>query len=362
MRTDTVSNTNFNRNTAVKATDGASLFREQFYNKANDPTQFKQLLTDTYGTSHNTVAAESLHQQALQSDVSWLPEVDYLPAGEFNGRLGAYNPNTDTVYISDDLRGTPAAHQVFIEEVELQIDSRVNSVDTQGDEGDQFSANLQGKKLSTQQLREIWLENDHCHLNVEGQMIAAEIRGSAPVGDVDIDAIVQAVPADIQRAHPGNIEEHIQRIVSVAQREGLSQQQTAYVLATATHESHLGRYMEELASGSAYEGRTDLGNTQPGDGVRFKGRGYVQITGRANYQDWSNRLGIDLVANPELAENPEIAAEILVIGMRDGSFTGRSLDQYVNESGTDFINARRVVNGTDVADLIAGYANDFNTN
>ncbi|MGI9418465.1 MAG: peptidoglycan-binding protein [Geminicoccaceae bacterium] len=180
------------------------------------------------------------------------------------------------------------------------------------------------------------------------------------VGNPDIGALVQAVPADIRNAHPGNIADDIERIVDVAQREGLTQEQTAYVLATATHESHLGRFMEELSSGAQYEGRLDLGNTQPGDGVRFKGRGYVQITGRANYQDWSNRLGVDLVGNPELAENPDIAAEILVRGMRDGTFTGRRLDTYINDSGTDFVNARRVVNGTDRASLIAGYAGDFN--
>ncbi|MEZ5932674.1 MAG: LysM peptidoglycan-binding domain-containing protein [Alphaproteobacteria bacterium] len=177
-------------------------------------------------------------------------------------------------------------------------------------------------------------------------------------GDADIDALVQAVPTSIRNASP-DVAQHIQRILQVAQQEGLTREQTAYVLATATHESHLGRYMEELASGAAYEGRRDLGNTQPGDGVRFKGRGYVQITGRANYQDWSNRLGVDLVGNPERAEDPDIAAQILVRGMKDGTFTGRRLDDYINASGTDFRNARRTVNGTDRADLIAGYAQDF---
>jgi putative chitinase len=71
-------------------------------------------------------------------------------------------------------------------------------------------------------------------------------------------------------------------------------------------------WMEELATGSAYEGRTDLGNIHPGDGVRFKGRRYVQIKGRSNYQYWLERLGVDLIENPELAENSDISAKILV--------------------------------------------------
>ncbi len=98
--------------------------------------------------------------------------------------------------------------------------------------------------------------------------------------------------------------------------------QIAYVFATAQHESHFGRFMMELSSGSAMEGRADLGNTQPGDGRRFKGRGFVQITGRRNYTIWSKKLGIDLIDHPEKAAVPDIAAIILVRGMRDGNFTG----------------------------------------
>lgn len=77
-------------------------------------------------------------------------------------------------------------------------------------------------------------------------------------------------------------------------------------LAQLAHESLQLVYMEELASGAAYEGRKDLGNTQVGDGKRFKGRGPIQLTGRANYQAAGNALGIDLVAKPELVATPEI--------------------------------------------------------
>ena len=98
--------------------------------------------------------------------------------------------------------------------------------------------------------------------------------------------------------------------------------QVAYILATAQYETNYGIYMEEL-SGTIYEGRRDLGNTQFGDGERYKGRGYVLLTGRANYSKWSESLKIDLINNPDQAAQPEIAAKILVIGMRDGLFTGR---------------------------------------
>lgn len=66
----------------------------------------------------------------------------------------------------------------------------------------------------------------------------------------------------------------------------------------------------ESASGQAYEGRANLGNTQPGDGPRFKGRSYIQLTGRANYRYFGNKLGVDLETNPDLALRPDIAARI----------------------------------------------------
>lgn len=75
-------------------------------------------------------------------------------------------------------------------------------------------------------------------------------------------------------------------------------------LAQVGHESVSLRYMEEIASGAAYEGRTDLGNTHAGDGVRYKGRGPIQLTGRANYTAAGNALGLDLVNHPEFASNP----------------------------------------------------------
>lgn len=135
--------------------------------------------------------------------------------------------------------------------------------------------------------------------------------------------------------------------------------QAAYILATAYHESDRFRTMEEYASGAAYEGRATLCNTQPGDGKRFKGRGFVQITGRRNYTDWARRLGVDLVGNPALAARLDHATTILIDGMMRGTFTGRKLPDYVAGAKKDFVNARRVVNGTDRAGLIANHARAF---
>ncbi len=82
----------------------------------------------------------------------------------------------------------------------------------------------------------------------------------------------------------------------------------ACFLAQIAHESGSLRYVKEIASGEAYEWRKDLGNVYLGDGVKFKGRGLIQITGRANYQALGKYLGVDLIAKPEILEQPLYAA------------------------------------------------------
>lgn len=81
----------------------------------------------------------------------------------------------------------------------------------------------------------------------------------------------------------------------------------AAFLAQVGHESGSLVYTSEIASGEAYEGREDLGNIYPGDGVKYKGRGLIQLTGRANYTALTSAFNIDLLSNPEQLEQPELA-------------------------------------------------------
>ncbi|MBX7105833.1 MAG: phosphodiester glycosidase family protein [Gemmataceae bacterium] len=84
----------------------------------------------------------------------------------------------------------------------------------------------------------------------------------------------------------------------------------AAFLAQLAHESGELKYMEEIASGEAYEGRANLGNTQPGDGKRFKGRGPIQLTGRNNYRKAGQALGMELEEHPERVADPEIGCRV----------------------------------------------------
>ncbi len=109
-------------------------------------------------------------------------------------------------------------------------------------------------------------------------------------------------------------------------------------LAQIAHESGQLLYTRELASGRAYEGRKDLGNIMPGDGVRFKGRGLIQITGRSNYELLSHDLGIDFITNPELLEGPVYATDSA------GWFWKRNNLNKIADSG-DFQKLTRRING-----------------
>lgn len=102
-----------------------------------------------------------------------------------------------------------------------------------------------------------------------------------------------------------------------------------------------------------YNGR--MGNRAgTDDGWDYRGRGQVHITGRDNYRKAAAATGVDLVASPDLALRKDVSAKILVAGMSDGWFTGKKLSDY-----SSYEDMRRVVNGTDKAALIAGYASKF---
>jgi len=114
----------------------------------------------------------------------------------------------------------------------------------------------------------------------------------------------------------------------------------AHFLAQVAHESDGFCTCEEYASGSAYEGRRDLGNTQAGDGKRYKGRGLVQLTGRANYKTYGDKIGIDLVSNPEKAADP---ATSLVLACEYWNKTRGGLNQFADRD--DVISITKAING-----------------
>ena len=140
-------------------------------------------------------------------------------------------------------------------------------------------------------------------------------------------------------------------IIAEAKKQGLLRNQLAYVLATSFHESgHTMKPVREMG------GETYLKSKKY---YPYVGMGYVQLTWRENYEFVSKKLGVDFVANPRLLLDSKYAVTILVSGMKNGWFTGKKLSDYITLQKSDFVNARRIINRLDKADLIAGYAKQY---
>ena len=128
--------------------------------------------------------------------------------------------------------------------------------------------------------------------------------GNSPKGFGYNASMLRTVVPGLSAARANELIPHLNNAMHEA---GISskKEQAAFV-AQLAHESGGFKYFEELASGQAYEGRRDLGNTRRGDGRRFKGRGPIQLTGRANYRKAGKALGLDLEGHPELAKRTDV--------------------------------------------------------
>jgi len=133
--------------------------------------------------------------------------------------------------------------------------------------------------------------------------VAALLMGLAPGPSKEKLSVV------MPRALPAKIDLYYEPLVAGMQKYAITTDlRMAHFVAQIAHESGSFLYMEEIADGSAYEGRSDLGNSQPGDGRRYKGRGLIQLTGRANYAAYSRDCGFDCVAAPERVRDDPFAA------------------------------------------------------
>lgn len=150
----------------------------------------------------------------------------------------------------------------------------------------------------------------------------------------------------------------------------------AYALATAWHETaHSMQPIREYGGPSYFTRMYDvrgrrpelarqMGNTAPGDGALYSGRGYVQLTWKVNYERAAKETGYPLVGNPDLAMRPDIAAKIMREGMVEGWFTGKSFAHFLPTDNRpaireQFVQARRIINGNDRAAMVANYALGF---
>ena len=130
----------------------------------------------------------------------------------------------------------------------------------------------------------------------------------------------------------------------------------AYIMATDYHETAFTMQpIEEYGKGAGYT----YGEPDPETGECYYGRGKVQLTWADNYKMAGEKVHVDLYWRPELALDMPIAVRVIFFGMYEGWFTGKKLEDYIYGNNCDYVNARRIVNGTDRAETIAGYAEKF---
>lgn len=155
-------------------------------------------------------------------------------------------------------------------------------------------------------------------------------------------------------------------IVNEGIRRNRSIEDIAYVLATGYHETGRWKYDEEIGEGRGRDYGEPIWLIR-GKRVTYHGRGDVQLTWLHNYAKMSvfltleHQREINLVSNPDLVKEPEFASLVIWEGMVRGMFTGRNLADYIRPGAADYVEARRIVNGTDQAQRIAGYARAFET-
>lgn len=145
-----------------------------------------------------------------------------------------------------------------------------------------------------------------------------------------------------------------QLILAECKKRGVLRNQAAYILATAKWETaHTMKPVREAFWLSDAWRKANL-RYYP-----WYGRGYVQLTWKSNYERARDETGVNVIAEPDAAMRPEVAVPVLVVGCMEGWFTGKAMPDYVDLQRSDFVGARRVVNGTDKANQIASIARDY---
>jgi predicted chitinase len=196
--------------------------------------------------------------------------------------------------------------------------------------------------------------------NAIAEFITDNCDGEADVVDVNvITTLISQVDSDANCSKSLTTDstkyDVIKAIIAECKRQGIvSINQIAYVLATAQHETGDTFQPVREAYWKSEEWRKSKFRYYP-----YYGRGLVQLTWKNNYEKYSKILGVDLVNNPDLAMNPNVSLFIIVHGFKTGTWTGRKITDYINNNKTDFINARRIVNGRDKAVHIANLAKSF---
>jgi hypothetical protein len=168
-----------------------SAFQKEFAAKAANKEEFDAFMQQVFGDKYDKNLAEQYRQQALNGDFSFLPDVEFVDAATLQGGKGAYNEAEGVVYINRDIAASDPhlAAQVFVEEAGAHLDAKLNTVDTQGDEGEMFRRVLGGEHLSAREIDAIHDDDDHGTITVDGKQVEVEFWFGEDIVDAASDAV-----------------------------------------------------------------------------------------------------------------------------------------------------------------------------
>lgn len=174
---------------------------------ATDPA-FTTKFSSIFGDSFDVKQVEALRQEWLDATSDDLPAIELRSAADLNGAKGAFATATNTIYLSQDFVQNATAPQaivnVLLEEFGHFVDAKVNQIDTPGDEGEIFSALVQGHSLSDQQWQQLKTENDAVTITVEGQTLSAEAAASGNLGllATKVNGLIQRLKTTLEPLVP----------------------------------------------------------------------------------------------------------------------------------------------------------------
>lgn len=186
-------------------------FQEQFSSVAGDKDAFHKLMAQSFGDNYDYNSAETIRQQALSGDFSWMPSIEVVDASALADTsstqgagvgLAAYNSETNTIYMSNELLQGPSdtAVALLTEEVGHALDNQLNDADSVGDEGELFAQLVAGNELSQAQIDTIKADNDHGTIIVDGNELSVEygffssfVDAVTSVAGAVVDAVVDVV-------------------------------------------------------------------------------------------------------------------------------------------------------------------------
>ncbi|MET0052405.1 MAG: hypothetical protein ABW095_15195 [Candidatus Thiodiazotropha sp.] len=260
-------------------------FQRRFSETAQDQTAFHELMSKTFGAEYDQAKAETIRQQTLKGDFSWMPEIKLVDGNQLNDSsgtqnggvgLGAYSQAEDTVYLSRDLltNDKAKAEKILTEEIGHALDARVNIQDAKGDEGDIFSRFMHGEEVSAQTLQMLQAEDDTGTVEIDGKTVEVEF-GITGFIKKTVKKVSKAVKSAVDHTKKAvkSVVDHTKNAISSAvdhTKKAVSSAVDHVKKAVKSAAEHIKTGFQKLVQSKFFQGVLTVAQFIPGVGIYAK--------------------------------------------------------------------------------------------